>query len=464
MNSRIKFFFIFYLFIGCLLTPQFLQAMAVELKDGQYLQGEIIGHDDQGFEFKRWDNEGVVYIYWYHLPPREITRLKNFLNVQPAEEKTKGYRVYTAGSEIFEGVPVEDSAEKLVLKNINKTRTFSKKEILKTETVELDLFAVYTKDELYQEKNKKYDLNRGVDNYNLAQYCRDVLIYYVLAEKHFRKAADLDPSLQNQVNLDVTGLEKIELNQEIQKIMKFLRENDIKSAKEVLQTIKNTFDLTNSDLNKIVQQTETAVSALEQQVKENRQKGINKKIINDWHKELKSLLRKTAGNTRLTYSDAIQYVANLLKKELVKKLADDYEIIEKEVETIWANRDLKEAPQKTAGYGDGSWILFRLTAPDNSTIEEFAKYREKIRLINNARRLAADKNKLLTSDVWWEQVSPTTKEKWLEAYFAERQMTIVQVKKENCSNCQGEGVLKSKNNELCDRCQGETLEVTVIYQ
>ena len=445
------------------LTPGSADALGIRLKNGRVLQGEIMDYDEDGFQFKLWTTGGVVHIAWYNLTSQEITRVNNLLNVKPVTEKLKGYRIYTNQNIAFEGFPLENTDEKLVLKNIEETDTFLKKNILKMEPIELDLLAVYTKDELYQKKYERYDLTKGLNNHKLAQYCRDVLNEYGLAEKHFLEASKLDPSLKSQVEKALLEQEKMSLNWEIQKINTLLRKESIAEARVLLEETKENFDLTNSEIKEILDEVAARIDGAEKGLKEERRKEINRKIVTDWHRVIKSLLKRTAADKRLTFSDACQYVASILRKELVFKLAKDYKISEIEVENYWEERDLETVPKKTAGYGDGSyWAGYRLKRPARSDGQAWATYRQKAREIGEAKMRAAGQNRLITIDAWWNRAGTTKRTKWLEAYFAERQMKIIEKREENCTKCQGKGVIGSAR-DLCDRCIGGTLEVTIEY-
>ena len=118
--------------------------------------------------------------------------------------------------------------------------------------------------------------------------------------------------------------------------------------------------------------------------------------------------------------------------------------------------------QRTAGYADASWMVASPPQPPNSgDVEQFIAYQEKMKRINDAKAKAASNNELPTTDGWWQKALSSAREAYLEAFYAERFLVIVERKEKPCPTCNGDGVLK---NKICNRCWGSIVEVTIIYK
>lgn len=443
-------------------------AFTIQLKDGTYLTGEVTAQTDEGFEFKRWDNGGVASLRWEHFTTAEANRIKTLLKIKPATEadKINGSRIYLSNNMVYEGLVVEETEDSLLLKHITGAKRILKKDILKSEPIQIEIQKVYTTEENYAERLAKINQDKAEDHLKLAEYCQDSLKLYDKAKQHYLKAAELNSAYAGRAQKKIAELDALAFQQKVSQIEKLIAKPDpkaIEDASTLLDNLRKEYENTTDD--NIRQTIDSLAEKIDESARSTEEKSFReatKKIINQHYSAMKSYLRKVSDG-KFSYSDACYYVSSILPNEIIAKLAKDNKMSEDEVAKILEESGQMEGlAQHTVSYGDGSWLMASPPkSPEIGSIDEYTRFQDKMKRLNEAKSRAASNNELISADTWWEKTAPQTREMWLEAFYAERYFTLVEKKEKPCPGCSGEG-LQGKN--LCKRCWGALVEVTIIYK
>ncbi|MFA5794660.1 MAG: hypothetical protein WC980_06295 [Candidatus Brocadiia bacterium] len=458
---------LFLAFIILICSSSLSYSLTIKLRNGDYLTGDVSKSDEDGFEFKRWDNEGVISIRWYHLPAFEINRMKSMLQIKVMQNvaRVTGEKIFTSSNAIYEGVIVAEDDENVYVKNTGGTRKINKKDIRKRDQVQIDLFKVYTYNECYDKMLSEIKIEKAADQFKLAEYCQDTLKMYDKAKEHFLKAGELDIAFRSKVTKKIIEIDMLVIQDAIFQVEKLLEkppQKNIDQAKEILLNISKQFENSeNQDMLKSIESIKNKISGAEKLISDKNLQDAAKKISRQYYTNLKNELRKVSEG-KLSYGDATYWVSTNSPKNILSKLSKDNKITEEETSKIIANMSKLEGSSHTANYGEGSWIVASAPkAPSTNDIEKFTEYQDRMKRINDAKSRAANNNELITADTWWNKAVPAQRESWLEAFYAERLLTVLDKKEKPCSNCVGEGIIKSK---LCNRCWGTLVEITIIYK
>lgn len=444
-----------------------LFSLTIKLQNGSCLQGEIVSSDETSFEFKRWDTGGLITFKWEQLPPEESQRIRNLLNIRILGDEVSAFKAYIKNGEIIMGIILEETNRYINLKTRNGVKNILKDSILGSEFVKINILDVYSPEEIYEIEIKRYNLNQAEDCYKLAEYCFARLGLLDKARELFSKSAALDERYREKAYLQIKIINNEFCSNEIKRISSILDKGDIKNGRIMVDNLKNQQILkADTEIQALIQGIEQKVTDAEKKEKEQKEKDLVKKTLDEWYKIMDTSLNQIASNTKVTYPNIIAYVKQFLFKEITSKAAKNLEMKEENIQKLWITRTINVSTKKTASYGDGTFIVTPTPpVPPYESIEEYANYQEKMRLINDAKRDALRKRTTLNADGWWSRASVSVKQNWLEAYVAERQMKIIDKKMTPCQNCHGEGIIRKSNQviELCNRCQGCTVDITIIY-
>ncbi|MBI4835545.1 MAG: hypothetical protein HY811_12100 [Planctomycetes bacterium] len=444
-----------------------LHAVSIKLRDGSYVQGEITDWDDNGFDFKKWGSEAIIRFKWTQLPQEEITRLYDFLDIKIQGNQVEAERIYLKSGKTMVGIKISETDKELTIKTKDGEKIIPLDNIWLSEKTKVSILDIYTPQEAYDMEVKKYDLAKAEDNYKLAEYCVATLVALDKARLHFDKAVSLDASYKEKVEKRVAEMNLAALKQEIQKIENVLLKGKTKDAATALDKLKKMPEFKNNpDAQKIFQETQQKITDYEKKNTQDVTNDLVKRIIGEYYKTVEASVSKIAFDNKLSYSIVTQYADTYLLKEVTSKVAEKMDMEEAEIDKMWKTRTLEQSKKRTISYGDGSFLkASSMKAPDPSDISEYARYEEKMALINQAKSDASQKKKLLNSDTWWKNATASSKKDWLLAYFGERQGKGVDRKTEFCPNCRGEGITRksSKSFELCTRCQGCMQDLYITY-
>jgi hypothetical protein len=459
--------FLFAIAAWILLCPATGEALTIKLRTGDYLTGEITQADENGFEFKRWDNDGLISIKWFHLPAAEISRLKDLLQIKVSRSASKvaGEKVFTISGAVYEGL-VTDEETNILIKSAGGTKRIVKKDIQKREPVQIDLFKVYTYQECYAKMLSDIKADKASDQFKLAEYCQEALRMFDKAKEHYTKAGELDALYWIKATKKIAEIDVLIVQEAIGQIDKYLEKPTpklIEQAKELLAGLNKQYENSeNTDILKSIEAATARIDVVEKSLADKNLQEASKKIAKQYYTVMKSELRKLS-EPKITYANATLWASGTVPKNIIAKLAKDNKITEDDVTKIVGNMSkLEGLAPRTASFGEGSWLVASPPpAPTTGDITQFTQYQEKMKRINDAKTKAATANELLTAETWWLKTAAPQRETYLEAWYAERFLTVVEKKEKPCPNCSGEGVIQSK---LCNRCWGTLVEITIIYK
>jgi hypothetical protein len=466
MQTKNSFIAIFILVIIGLLAVN-LGAVTIKLRDESYIQGEITNWNDTGFEFKRWGTEAVIWFKWEQLPPEEVTRLYDLLGIKIQGNEVMVERIYLKSGKVVVGIKLAETDRDITIKNKDGEKTILRDNVWLTEQTKVPILDIYTLPEAYEMEAKKYDLAKADDNYKLGEYCQQVLGLVDNARQHFLKAAALDRNYEEKVAAKIGEIDIDSINREIQKIENILLKGQTKEAATALDKLKKLPEYKNNpQVQKMFQETQQKITDFEKKNTTDITKDLAKRVVGEYIKAFEASIAKIASDSKFSYALVTQYVDNYLLKEVTSKVAEKLDMEDAEVEKIWKARTSEQGKKRTISYGDGTFLkASALKTPDPSDISEYARYEEKMTLINQAKNDASQKKKLLTSDSWWKVATVASKKEWLMAYFGERQGKGIERKTEFCTTCRGEGITRKspKVFELCTRCQGCMMDLYITY-
>jgi hypothetical protein len=473
-------------------------AETLRLKTGRILHGEILSTDNEGFQFRRFDNGGSLFLPWASLASSETSRLRGALmpETAAAHPTVKGLRVITDQQSVYEGVVVEETPEKLTLKLGAKKFPLPIKSIRQRVEVELDAEKVFTAEEQYEQKAAEVDATTSDGNMTLAEFA----LAHGLSAKaraHYEKAKEIDPARKDAVDKILADFDRRMKEAEAKKlrsdILALAAAGKFDQVKEMMAKLKESFDGTEAaqDYDAFAQK----IQAEQEQFNKNRDELLKKKIVPEWYETMDRLIRRKIGERNVTLEVAKAYVEGQLEAAIKATLSSKYEIKDADVDRYWSERPAGQ--NRSAGYGSGSWVIaggqsgpIQLKGaqqqPQNpraggagganrgnarSTLD---------RLLGGNRggnqrqqqpqaQAKPPEYKLETPEEWWQSVTGVTRADWLRAAFAEKALKVSTRKDRPCLQCAGQGTFTfsgpgGQEEVPCKRCHGTKNDVTVIFQ
>lgn len=445
--------------IAALFAPA--SAETIRMRDGSYHSGEVVSTDDEVVRIKFAENGLELDLKWDQLASGEAQRLRARQATEKAARfKIDGEVLYTR-SETYEGIVLDETADKVKMKMAKGTKDIAKASILRREKTQINALSVYTPDELYASKVAQYKLDTPSGNFDLGDLCLAIGLF-AKAREHFAKAVELDPTWKGRVDPRLAkadaGVKEAEAAAMLKEAEKLTTEDKLEEAvaklKEIIEKYPGTAAAAKAA--ELAAKGEGDVTAL----KGEQKKEADKKLAKTYYDEMKALIGKAVAKKELTFDDLKGYVEKGLAIEILDNLATRQKADRKQLELDWKARELDE--YKSATYGEGSWLLDPpdLAIEKGTSQDDIAKRRDKAQLIADLKKAAGEQRKLIAD--WWTKQNTTNKIGWLTAYAAEKTMIIKPVEHVNCSKCAGKGILGSTS--LCLRCLGTGLDRVISYK
>jgi ribosomal protein S27AE len=483
--------FVLLLVVAAAAVP--IAADTVRLKTGRTLHGDILNADMDGFQFKRWDNGGSLYMPWSALASSEARRLRSALLPEPVATRAtvKALRVITEQQTVVEGMVIEETPEKLVLKLGARKTPIPVKSIKHRVEIELDAEQVFTPDELYELKAAEVDATTVDGNLALAEYALSLGLS-AKARGHYEKVKEIDVAQKDKIDALLAEFDKRQKEAEAKKmkadILVLSKTGKFEQAKELLAKLKDSYAETEAtkDLDAVAQK----LQADEDLFKTKREEFLRKEIVPAYYESMERLIRRKTAERDVKLETARAYVDSNLETEIKASLASKFSVKDTDVDKFWSERQVTQT--RSASYGSGTWIIaggqagpIQMKGPQqqpqqqrSNTSRSGNRTSTLERLLGGSRstrqpqRQAAPQPqiyKLDTAEEWWQGVTSQTRVDWLKAVFAEKAMKVVQRKERKCPQCEGQGnvirVSADSQEELpCKRCHGTKTEVTVIFQ
>jgi tetratricopeptide (TPR) repeat protein len=470
------------LLAGTLVAPA--GAELVNLKGGRFLQGEILEAGEQGIRVKVFDTGGVFFLPWDSLLPRDAERIRieRGLDVEdsPLVLIVPGVRVTFTNGEILEGVELEKSPKgERVFRfagRLNPT-PLKPERILKTEEIQISALDVYTADELYRKKVEEDAPDDVAGHFSMARYCT-LIGAYEQAKDHFAKVQELDAAHKpDYIKRELANLDVLLANREVQE--QFLRarrlrySNKFEEARDLLHQLEG----------KLQGQLGEQLLKEQETLEKERTVYVIGRLVSEWPKAAKNLCWKAANDPDLKIQKAQEYALREMPKEILELLSTRLSVSAKEIKELWGKR--KATGHSRAYYGSGTFIVEKIPPakkPDpnrpgagtggnrpggsgsgGSSGGRSGGGNQGGRGGNQGRNQPPrpQQEKLPTPDEWWQQAGGAERSNWLMALYVEKgkDMTVIEVTKENCPTCGGHGVRKKTTEGgisefRCERCLG----------
>jgi tetratricopeptide (TPR) repeat protein len=437
------------------------QPLLLHLRDGRVQWGAIQSHDPDGFVFARLDNGGIARLPWSLLDPVQERDLKlqfGYVDLSGDEVLIDADRIVTTDGTEFIGRIVDRTADSILLKTASATLAIRKDRIGgASTTVQVRALEVFSRQELYDQQVLAHPPADAAGHFALGQYCERILDFPHALE-HYRKASEADPGFRTaDVQLAVARATEKAKNQDQ---LDYLE--DVES-----ELHKGHYDkaLTKAD----AFQTKFPGSPLipdarkkHDRIVKARDRDIADRVARLWITRAEKLAHKAA--LEMTFEQALAYVAEPMKQELLDSVVKEAQKISKEatpdtVRQMWASR--KKVHWYRGSYGLGTWLLGKEAAlkgmdaekdkkdkkPDTEVDKQRADLEKKIKqFLQNqemARKAQSKDERKEDREGFWKEFPSMSKEQWLLANFVENSGEFEVAKRpnlDNCPDCGGKGL------------------------
>jgi hypothetical protein len=467
-----------------------VSAETFRLKTGRVLHGDVQHADADGFQLKRFDNGGTLFVSWSAIAAADALRLRTAVLPDAAVERptVKGVRLITDQQSVYEGLVVDENADKLILKAGVRKIPIPVKSIRHRVEIDIDADQVYTAEELYELKAAETDATTVEGNQLLAEYALSRGLA-AKARAHYEKIKEIDPARKDAIDRLLEDFDKRMKEAEARRLRADLlvlaKEGKFEKVREILAKLKDGFAETEAtrDLDEFAKK----MQAEEELWKTKRDELLKKELIPAWYETMDRLIRRKVNERNVTLEAARAYVESNLDAEIKATLASKYSIKDADVDRFWSERQVPQP--RSAAYGSGTWIIaggqsgpIQLKAPaarqqpgsrqggstTRSTLERLLGGRTSSTR-QPQQQAQPQVYKLDTPEEWWQSVSGVMRVDWLKAVFAEKALKVIQRKERPCAQCGGQGIFHRVSADgtedlPCKRCHGTKNEVTVLYQ
>ena len=434
----------------------------VRLKDGTFLFGEVVAHDEAGIQVRRLDTGGLIRLKWGHLFPAEENALRTRLGYkdQSGEEvRVEADRLKLDDGTERVGIIFDRTANDFFLRVKNTTVAIPKGRVVApADKVEVNALDVYTKDQLRDIKIAEIVPQDAQGYLELGRYL--VRIHDIRgALESYRKAQTLDSAFHpEEVSATISRLEVQAARQEevdwIDSIDSARGRKDFPKALELCQVFAQ----------KWPQSTFLSeVNGKKQRIEEERAETLRRKVVLGYYTYSEKLAGKAGGTRDMTQAEAQSYAEGTLAKDVLAKVSEEAkrlqaDITPEQVRAIWQKRG-KLASAHRSVYGDGTFILGAEKAQKGLTkekeekkkdepsseekeiAEKVKKYIEKYQ--KEQKRLAGEATEEEAPEAWWRGARSSERQQWILSYYAEYggDMELIRPFAEACQTCGGAGVL-----------------------
>jgi hypothetical protein len=424
----------------------------IPLRDGQIVVGEITSHDEEGIEVRRLDNGGVVELSWSHLAPPEEKRLRSVLGY----EVNLSEEVMIEADEVVQndgtrkvGILEESTRERIRLREKESVWQYTPDQLQgPPKKVRVPALAVFTREQLYDQRLAATDTTSAASNLELARYCEQIRNYGKAIE-HLKKVtgglARNAESAKRQAEEDHIGEIEIQRNRKKWDLaIQLCEEFPTKFPKSARRA-----DIEKRRANILVA----------------KKKDMVRRTFENWYPIATALTRKKGEDRKIGFSAAQDWASGDMKKEIraaVAKALKGYfpTLTEDEASALWPVR-LQTVPGptvKSVSYGAGTFALGKAKAlegidkredpkkkgPVKSKEEEEMDKKMKRFFERQQGSAQGGEKKPETPDEWWEKASSVERQWWLMAYYAEfgGDMVVVEKRARPCYQCGGKGKIE----------------------
>ncbi len=462
----------------------------VRLRSGKYLSGtvSISEEDKEGFEVRRWDGAGSVYVRWTQISDAERARLLGIpFETAVTAALIDAVRIVTASREVV-GVLVKEEAGQIHVKTKKQKQPeiVPASAVMLREKVRIPESEAYSPDEMVDMRVEKIDPTNADALLETAEFAASLKLYE-RAKELLQKAAAADPARKDYFDRRIaeneTLIKEAKAAAALAAVRKLMEEMEYPKAVEEARKFLSEYG--DTDLGK---QNKDLLAILEKESKDfevRRAEVLKSKVPEMWKAKRASLLSQYS-SAKYKLSEARSNV-HKIDTEIAADLAKKFKVSPEEITRAWELRDPKP---RTVSYGSGSWIA---KGGQDGGLDTDAKYdprqnQPQQSVQNNpffpfggfggtSRRRQPQQQKpivlgqkLQTSEEWWQTASSSDRRSWLEAEYANTSQCVKKVKEDTrkCPDCAGEGVFRANrmgvNCEVkCKRCHGVMVDLIIQY-
>ncbi|MCA8940552.1 MAG: hypothetical protein KDB07_12120 [Planctomycetes bacterium] len=248
---------------SAILTISPLSAEQVQLKDGRFIQGTVVEHDDKGMLFEITETKGRVRLAWSQISDKDAERLRKVEKKQEIDLHIwlKGVRITLIDGSLVEGVGKEvDGAWEIINTDYPKGRVFKKSDLEDGAPIETDInvdaFAIFEPKQVIDDEIAANPPEDAKSWYRMALIARQYRLYdealtYLANAEDFtpdealtKSIAELRPEIET-LKQQSGALKALDIAAELQRKKKY------QDALVVLKNARETIDKT-SDLIKVI--------------------------------------------------------------------------------------------------------------------------------------------------------------------------------------------------------------------
>lgn len=457
------------LFVALVCPESILAAEGIiRLKDGNFLFGEVVAHDESGIQVRRLDTGGLVTLKWGHLFPAEEDELRiryGYKDQSGEEVRLEADRLRLEDGSAVVGIIFDRTEKDIFLKMRGTTMAVPKTRVTgPVEKVQVNALDLFTKEELRDRKLAEINPQTAESWLEFGRFL--VRIHDIKgALDAYKKAQATDASFHPEEV--ATSITRLEVQAARQEEVDFLDSIDSLRGKG---EFAKALEMCQAFLQKWPQSTfQAEVNRKKNKIESDRAELLLKTVVQRWYTVAEKTAGKVGLDREMTLAQAQAYAESKMGKEILEKVTEDAkklqpDITPEKVKAIWEKRG-KLASSHRAAYGDGTFALGADKAHKGVKKEKDAdkdkkktadqEMQEKInRYVEQAikaQRSAAGGSGASEEDApeaWWHGGRGAERQQWILAYYAEfgGDMEVTSLLAEECQGCSGSGVITMLEN------------------
>lgn len=431
----------------------------IRFRSGTFQWGMVEDHSPENVSFKRLDNGGLVTVPWSMIEEAqslEMRTLFGYVDITGDEILVAAEMLVLADGREIIGL-VQGRTDNAILYLTQGKQLQIPKSLVRNHLVGLQVPAldVYTKDHLYQEEERKSDLESAESQYELAEFCERILDY-PRALEHYQAASELDATFKAK-ELPII-IERVQVKVDSQEQVDALSYIDhLKRRKRFDEAFTQ---LAAFDANFLESPLRGERLKMEDRVIKAREDYMRTEVSKAWFSWMSRLATKAA--REMSFDSSLSYLEEGFGGDIARNVTETMrkqwlDLEEDQVRQFFIER--KAGRWKPASYGLGTWLLGEEDAlkggpaaeaeqkPQSARDKERAAQAEKInRWLRNqemAKRSRKSEDDLDEIEKAWSILSVPARRNWMIAYYAENSgelMVRPTPELRNCSECGGTGV------------------------
>lgn len=473
--------------LGVLLAaPAAARAEQLRLRNGEYLQGEILGDrtDEQKLTIRLYRTGGVFELSWGRLIPEDEDRIREDLGLKSVSDEiplVPGHEVLLRSGQPVYGVVLnpDEAGAPLRLKTATGELQYQRSMVAKVTPTKVEALEVYTAEELAERREKELNPQTPSAWVELGDFCMQVGAYEAAKRAYDSALADADFAASERANTVKNRMKRLEI---------LLRAKDATDrVKEIkLLLFRDRFDEALAAVDQLSADYAGSPDILEildldklkRQITDQRRGHYLTEVRRRFYRTMNTLISKKVREKDATITQVLQWAQNQrgLARDVFAAIAEDTGLPVEEVQQLWDERTSRQVHRYN--YGSGTFMNreVRERVQKALALSRAGQARQNQNRNNRNNRPPAAQQKPetpTTPEEWWKQSSPRDKEDFVRAWFAEYAGVLEVLRFENrlCPACAGKGVTISRDpmsdeevRHICDACNLAGHERIVIVR